>query len=107
MSGGHSRSHLDLVVHELVHVYQFEVVGSLYIWQALRAQRTNGYDYGGQCKLVKDRVNDKHFRDYNREQKGKIAQDYYSQVVENGLSMENPARKAYEPFILELKNGDL
>ena len=36
-SGGHSRWHLDIVVHELVHVYQFEHVGSLYIWEALRA----------------------------------------------------------------------
>ena len=37
-SGGHSRSHLDIVVHELTHVYQFELVGSIYIWQVLRAQ---------------------------------------------------------------------
>ena len=46
-SGGHSRLHLNIVVHELTHVHQFEVVGSIYIWQALRAQRAAGYRYGG------------------------------------------------------------
>jgi len=46
-SGRHSRSHLDIIVHELTHVYQFEIVGSIYFWQAIRAQRTNGYWYGG------------------------------------------------------------
>ena len=42
-SGHHSRGHLDLLVHEMVHVYQFEQVGAVYIWQALRAQKTEGY----------------------------------------------------------------
>jgi len=82
--GGHSRSHLDIVVHELVHVYQFEVVGSIYIWQALRAQRTTGYGYGGKHQLVEDRSNGKHFKDYNREQQGQIAQDYYNESLSPG-----------------------
>ena len=106
-SGEHSRSHLDIVVHELTHVYQFEIVGSIYIWQALRAQRTNGYSYGGWQGLQEDRSNGKHFRDYNREQQGKIAQDYYSKVVARGLSAGDPIRQAYEPFIAELRNGEL
>ena len=32
-SGRHSRSNLDLVIHELTHVAQFNVVGSLYIYE--------------------------------------------------------------------------
>jgi len=106
-SGEHSRSHLDIVVHELTHVYQFELVGSIYIWQAIQAQRTTGYWYGGWQQLEKDWSNGKHFRDYNREQQGKIAQDYYSEVVAKGLSDEDPIRQAYEPFIAELRNGQL
>ncbi len=106
-SGSQSRSHLDLLVHELVHVRQFELVGSVYIWQALRAQRTNGYGYGGSEKLIEDRRNGKHFRDYNREQQGQIAQDYYRDVVERALPETDPIRQAYEPFIDELRNGDL
>jgi hypothetical protein len=41
-TGHHSRGNLDLLVHELVHVYQSEQVGTVYIWQALRAQQTEG-----------------------------------------------------------------
>ncbi len=106
-SDGHSRSHLDIVVHELTHVYQFELVGSIYIWQAIRAQRATGYWYGGWQQLKEDWSNGKHFRDYNREQQGQIAQDYYSEVVEKGRLAEAPIRQAYEPFIGELRNGDL
>jgi len=91
----------------LTHVYQFELVGSIYIWQALRAQRATGYWYGGWQQLEEDWSNGKHFRDYNREQQGKITQDYYSEVVAKGLLAEDPIRQAYEPFIDELRNGEL
>jgi hypothetical protein len=106
-SGGHSRLNLDIVVHELTHVYQFELLGSIYIWQALRAQRATGYWYGGWQQLEEDWSNGKHFRDYNREQQGQIAQDYYREVVAKGLLAEDPMRQAYEPFIDELRNGEL
>jgi hypothetical protein len=106
-SGSHSRGHLDIIVHELTHVYQFELIGSVYIWQAIRAQRTNGYSYGGWQQLEKDWISGKHFRDYNREQQGQIAQDYYGKVIEKGLLDENPVRLAYEPFITELMNGKI
>jgi len=49
----------------------------------------------------------RHFRDYNREQQGQIAQDYYAEVVETGRSPQDPISQAYEPFIAELRNGDL
>lgn len=106
-SGERSRSHLDIVVHELIHVCQFELVGSIYIWQALRAQRTTGYRYGGWQQLKEGRSNGKHFRDYNREQQGQIAQDYYSEIVTKQLPAEDPIRQAYEPFVDELRKGEL
>ena len=106
-SGPHARPHLEIVVHELVHVYQFERVGSKYIWQALRAQRTGGYSYGGWAALVEDRGNGKRLRDYNREQQGQMAQDYYGDVVEKVLPSSDPIRRAYEPFIDDLRRGDL
>ena len=105
--GSHSRLHLDLLVHELVHVFQFELVGSVYIWQALRAQRTNGYGYGGPEQLTEDKSNGMHLRDYNREQQGQIVQDYYRNVVEHALPESDPMRQAYEPLINELRNGGL
>lgn len=105
--GNHSRQNLDIIVHELVHVYQFELVGSIYIWQALRAQKTNGYDYGEWQQLGEDWSNGKHFRNYNREQQGQIAQDYYNEVIVKDLSEQDPIRQAYEPFINELRSGEL
>ena len=106
-SGRHSRIHVDLLVHELVHVYQFERVGSQYIWQALRAQRREGYKYGGWEQLMKDQKNGKHFKDYNREQQGQIAQDYYREVVEKDLPETDLVRQAFKPFIDDLRKGDL
>ena len=90
-SGRHSRGNLDLLVHEMVHVFQFAQVGTVYIWQALRAQKTEGYSYGGWEKLAEDRQNGQRFSDYNREQQGQIAQDYYNQVVAAAIPAESPA----------------
>ncbi|MDD4923640.1 MAG: hypothetical protein PHF74_02235 [Dehalococcoidales bacterium] len=104
---GYSRTELDIVVHELVHVLQFEKIGSLYIPQALRAQMKEGYDYGGWQQLEQDWVSGKHFRDFNREQQGQIAQDYYNIVISAALPHDNPVSLAYQPFIDELSNGDL
>jgi hypothetical protein len=104
---GCSRKRLDIIVHELVHVLQFEKVGSVYIVQALKAQRKEGYSYGGWQQLAADWNGGKHFRDFNREQQGQIAQDYYNLVIAGNLPDEDPASLAYKPFIEELQNGDL
>ena len=105
--GSHSSSNLDIVIHELVHVLQFEHVGSVYIWEALRAQWTAGYGYGGWQQLAADRRNAKRFRDFNREQQGQIARDYYNAVVKQRRSEDDPVRRAYEPFIADLRKGEL
>ena len=108
LSGHHSREHLELLIHELVHVYQFELIGTEYILEALRAQKTKeGYFYDEWPGLNKWRANGKHFKDYNREQQGQIAQDYQKGVIEPGLPEANEVRAAYEPFIAELKAGQL
>jgi hypothetical protein len=42
-----------LLIHEMVHVWQFQQLGSVYIPRALRAQRsTAGYNYGGAPQVV-------------------------------------------------------
>ena len=41
------RENLGLIVHELVHVYQYELLGAAYMIEALLAQRSvEGYNYG-------------------------------------------------------------
>lgn len=106
-NGSRARSQLDIIVHELIHVFQYEHIGSVYIWQAIRAQMTNGYSYGGWQQLQHYRENGKHFRDFNREQQGQIAQDYYNDIVKAIRPVDDTVRKAYEPFIDELRDGDL
>lgn len=60
------------LIHELTHVAQYEAVGSRYIGEALHAQMTSGYHYGGMKGLE-----GKHLRDFNREQQGDIIRDAY------------------------------
>ena len=106
-SGYHSREHLELLIHELVHVYQFERIGTDYIFQSLRAQQEGGYFYDSWPGLNRWRADGNRFSDYNREQQGQIAQDYQKDVIEPGLPEANEVWAAYEPFIAELKLGQL
>lgn len=106
-SGRHSRGNLDLLVHEMVHVSQFEKIGSLYVWKAIRAQMGKGYEFGGWEKLAEKRQTGRRFSGYNREQQGQIAQDYYRQVLEPTLPAESPVRLAFQPFIDDLQAGIL
>lgn len=99
--GAHGRSNLAIVVHELTHVYQYERTGSLYLGQAIHAQATIGYGYGGADGLRQARAAGRHYRDFNREQQAQIAQDYYELLQSGG------DRTEYEPFIAELRAGDL
>jgi hypothetical protein len=100
-TGEHGRSNLAIVVHELTHVYQYEKTGSLYLGQAIHAQATIGYGYGGGAGLIADHAAGKHYREYNREQQAQIAQDYYALRVSGGVTTP------YDPYIAELRAGDL
>lgn len=95
---------LDTVVHELTHVYQYERAGSVYIGQAIHAQNTVGYGYGGAAGLRSARTAGSHYRDFNREQQAQISQDYYN-LLHSGASSADLS--AYTPFIAELRAGDL
>jgi len=98
---GAGRSLEGLIVHELVHVLQHERLGSVYIGQCLRAQRTEGYDYGGVEGLRTARDQGKRLRDFNREQQAQIAEDYYN-YCRVGADVT-----AYEPFIRDLQEGEI
>ena len=50
--GEHRRENLDILLHELVHVLQYERAGSRYFAEALVAQHEEGYGYGGAAGLV-------------------------------------------------------
>ncbi|MGH2786793.1 MAG: hypothetical protein ACRDJV_02650 [Actinomycetota bacterium] len=100
-SGTHTRTNVDIIVHELVHVLQFERVGSRYAGEALGAQEGAGYGYGGPDGLRRDRAAGLKLADFNREQQGQIAQDYFT------LRQRGGDTSAYDPFIADLRAGDV
>jgi hypothetical protein len=98
-SGPHARENLDILIHELVHVCQYERVGSVYGVESLYAQKTSGYHYGGPEGLRQALAEGKHFYAFNREQQAQIVQDYYLQLCHGWDATD------YEPFIAEMRAG--
>lgn len=94
---------LDLLIHELVHVWQYQQFGSVYIYHALKAQKSNeGYDYGGITGLWQGRVALKDLIDFNFEQQGDIVQDYY--LLKRKAGGFKPDELVYHDYINSLQN---
>ena len=73
----------SILIHELVHVWQYEQLGSVYIPRAVAAQFTfQNYDYGGIDQLRKAFQAGKNFLSFNYEQQGDIVADYFR--IKNG-----------------------
>ena len=67
-----------LLIHELVHIWQYEQMGAVYMPRALVAQASSvGYDYGGVNGLKKAILEGGDLRSFNLEQQGDIVADYY------------------------------
>ncbi|MBM9594972.1 eCIS core domain-containing protein [Roseitranquillus sediminis] len=75
----------SLAVHELTHVAQYELVGAMYMPQAIHAQQFGqGYDYKAlDGSLSASIAAGRTYVDFNREQQAMICEDYYR--VRNGL----------------------
>jgi len=68
----------SLLIHEMVHVWQFQHLGSIYIPKALAAQRSKeGYNYGGATKINYWALNNGQLTDFNLEQQADIIADYW------------------------------
>lgn len=100
-TGGHARENLPIVLHELVHVYQYERAGSRYIAESLLAQQHEGYEYGGAEGLTRAHAVGKQMRNFNREQQAQIVEDYFRSGV------RAPGETAYDFFIDELRRGQI
>ena len=84
----------SLAVHELTHVAQYELVGAMYMAQALYAQEFGqGYDYnrlhGSLSAAIAAGAT---YADFNREQQAQICQDYY--CVTHGLPVRHHGSEA-------------
>lgn len=75
-----------VLMHELVHVWQFKQYGSPYIVRALLAQSTQmGYDYGGIVTLQRARKQGRSLSAFNYEQQAAIIEDYFRLLAKGPL----------------------
>lgn len=76
----------DVFIHELVHIWQYQHFGSIYIARAIKAQLSKeGYDYGGAPNLYNMMLKGARLSDFNFEQQADIIEDYYRMIT-------NPAK---------------
>lgn len=89
-------------IHEMVHVWQYQREGSVYIPRALYAQRTaEGYDYGGFRAIERACALGKDLTAFNYEQQGDLIADYFCLL--NGLTPRwCKADKRYIPYFKQL-----
>lgn len=67
-----------IFIHELMHIWQFQHFGSIYIAKAITAQRSKaGYDYGGVENLYRVMLRGGRLLEFNFEQQADIIEDYY------------------------------
>lgn len=77
----------DIFIHEMMHVWQYQHLGSVYTLKALHAQYLgNPYEYGGLEGLYHAMMSNKDLMDFNLEQQAEIMQDYCQQIECNELS---------------------
>ncbi|CAH0999254.1 hypothetical protein LEM8419_00551 [Neolewinella maritima] len=95
---------LATLVHEMVHVWQYEQHGAVYIPRALVAQHTrSGYDYGGRAGLAAARS----LADLNYEQQAAAVEDAFR--LANGLptrwmrGAKTSDLPDFEPFLSEIR----
>ncbi|MCB9198061.1 MAG: hypothetical protein H6600_06335 [Flavobacteriales bacterium] len=84
------------LVHEMTHVLQFNELGAQYIIEALRAQNTAGYYYGGLEGLKQVEK----LASFNLEQQADIARDYYKTQEKGGDT------ELYDPFIKQIRKAE-
>jgi hypothetical protein len=81
-----------ILIHELMHVYQYQRFGSVYIYRALKVQVAKGdpYNYGGTEGLIQAYRDKKTLFDFNFEQQASIIEHFF--ILKNRIEvidMEN------------------
>lgn len=92
----------DVFVHELMHIWQYQHLGSVYALKALYSQsRGNAYDYGGLENLYFAMLQGKKLLEFNFEQQAQIIQDY---CLGKELDMLNPfAESIYLNYVSQVR----
>lgn len=94
-----------ILIHELVHIWQYYKQGAAYIPRALRAQHTPmGYNYGG-LKALRQAS---HISEFNLEQQGDLVMDYFLLLQGRQASWAPEAQTEdlalYETFVDQIRN---
>ena len=89
------------LIHELTHAAQNEHTGGGFWVESLVAQGKEGYNYGGPPALA-----GRDLKEFNREQQGDIAKDYYW-VINNKKAVTEEERKDYDRMATQLQAGKL
>ncbi len=96
---------VHVVLHEMVHVWQYQRFGSIYIYKALKAQNSlSAYDYGGGEGLKIRKTEGQSFYDFNFEQQGQLIEDYVRNIEQLDSDLE--LKSLYEFFIQQMNEID-
>lgn len=91
-----------IFIHEMVHIWQFQQFGSIYIARAIKAQKSKeGYDYGGVINLYQVMLKGGSLLDFNFEQQADIIEDYY-RIKENPTASAPMNLSVYVYFAKEV-----
>lgn len=67
-----------ILIHELMHIWQYQKMGAVYMIRALIAQHTHmGYNYGGVEEIYRKLANGEHLIDFNFEQQADVVADCF------------------------------
>ena len=98
---------LPIFIHEVVHIWQYQKYGSVYIYRSLKAQRSEeGYNYGGLEALYSKMLSNHMFIDFNFEQQGEIFEDY-CRLKESRNEINSIAEASYEYFVGQIRDQNL
>lgn len=96
----------DTLIHEAMHIWQFERYGAAYIPRALAAQRSPlAYDYGGYTALLRASHLDLGLDAFNFEQQADILADYWRlrhKLPARWLRPDEPADPAVYAYFVDL-----
>jgi len=92
----------ETLVHEAVHIWQYQNFGSIYLTRAIKAQRSvDGYYYGGEQGLYRAMNQNKPLIAFNFEQQADIIEDYYK--IKNKLAVTSAiGNVTYEYYAQQL-----
>ncbi|MBK9256315.1 MAG: hypothetical protein IPM42_12580 [Saprospiraceae bacterium] len=91
-----------IFIHELVHVWQYQHFGSVYISKAIKAQKSDMvYDYGGVEELYRRMFLKSKLTDFNFEQQAEIIEDYY-QISRYQFNSPSIHLNVYQYYVRQL-----